>query len=482
MAAILGGATLAALLLRPHVDATNLAMVYLLGVVAISTRCSRRISVAASFLSVAAFDFFCVPPYLTFRVSQYEYLITFAGILVVSLVISTQTALIRTQAADALEREARTGALYNLSSRLASQPRVFESAESAAQIAEELFRSRVTIFLPEDGKITFRKRTSSTLMVPRAEEPVAQWAFDHGQPAGRNTSNHSFATAIYLPLRAARSTAGVMAVTPDSRQAISTERMNFMSAFADHTGLALERTLAQSAAEESRVKMQAEELRSSLLSTVSHDLRTPLASITGAASTLRSQEDKLPPETRRELLDSISEEAERLGRLVRNLLDMTRLQSGIELRRELCPLEEIVGAVLQRIEPQLGDRKVITSLADDLPPVLVDDVLFGQALGNLLENAAKYTPAGSEIEIFAAPSDGGAIIEIRDRGPGLPPGDEHRIFAKFYRGRGEVVRGAGLGLAICRAIVEAHRGAIEAFNRPDGGAVFRIRLPLEIEP
>ena len=211
-----------------------------------------------------------------------------------------------------------------------------------------------------------------------------------------------------------------MAVKSDANRMVSGEQMSFMIAFADHTGLALERTLTQNAAEENRVKMQAEELRSSLLSTVSHDLRTPLASITGAASTLRSQEDKLPLETRHELLDSISEEAERLGRLVRNLLDMTRLQSGIELRRELCPLEEIVGAVLQRIEPQLGDRKVITSLAESLPPISVDDVLFGQALGNLLENAAKYTPAGSEIEIFAEASDGVAIIEVRDRGSGLP--------------------------------------------------------------
>ena len=184
MAAVLAGATVVSLALRAHVAATNLAMVYLLAVVAISTRCSRRIAVAASFLSVAAFDFFCVPPYLTFRVSQYEYLITFAGILAVSLVISTQTALIRTQAADALDREARTGALYNLSSRLASQSRVFEAAELAARIAEDLFHSSVSIFLPEDGKITFRKRTSSTLTVPRVEESVAQWAFDHGQPAG----------------------------------------------------------------------------------------------------------------------------------------------------------------------------------------------------------------------------------------------------------------------------------------------------------
>ncbi len=454
-------------------------MVYLLGVVAISTRCSRRVSVAASFISVAAFDFFCVPPYLTFRVTDYDYLITFAGVLAVALVLSTQTALIRMQAIDALDREARTKALYNLSHRLAGESSIFDAARLAAETAGELFRAGVTVFLPDRGEISFRRRTSDYLPVPRAEESVAQWVFENGRRAGRTTNTNPSATAIYLPLQGAKAVVGVMAVVPHSGERFSPEQSSFLDAFANQTALALERTQAQNTAEANRLSRQTEEMRSSLLSTVSHDLRTPLASITGAASTLRSQEDKLSVETRHELLDSISEEAERLGRLVRNLLDMTSLQSGFELRRELCPLEEIVGAALQRIEPQLKDRVVTTSLPDDLPPVSVDDVLFGQVIANVLENSLKYTPAGTSIEIVAEAAGDTVTLEIRDRGPGLPEGDEHRIFEKFYRGKSEKVRGAGLGLAICRAIVEAHRGTIEAFNRTGGGAVFRIRLPLE---
>jgi two-component system sensor histidine kinase KdpD len=219
-------------------------------------------------------------------------------------------------------------------------------------------------------------------------------------------------------------------------------------------------------------------MRSSLLSAVSHDLRTPLASITGAASTLRSQEGKLAPEVKQELLESISEEAERLSRLVGNLLDMTRFESGaVELRRDLYPLEEIVGCALQRVERQMEGRAVTTLLPGELPLVYVDDVLIGQVVTNLLENALKYTPKETPLEIAAAAAPGAVVLEVRDRGPGIPAGEEERIFEKFYRGSSRGARGAGLGLAICRAVVQAHQGTIQAFNRPGGGAVFRVSLP-----
>jgi two-component system sensor histidine kinase KdpD len=270
---------------------------------------------------------------------------------------------------------------------------------------------------------------------------------------------------------------------PDPQNRIfAPEQQQLLEVFAGQTALAIERTLSQRSAEETRVHMQTEQMRSSLLSAMSHDLRTPLASITGAASTLRWQGDRLPPETKQELLESISDEAERLGRLVGNLLDMTRFESGgVELRRDLYPLEEIVGTVLQRMEPQLEGRAVSTDLAESLPMVFVDEVLLGQVLWNLLENAAKYSPPGSPLEIAAfeeAPEQQRAVIlEVRDRGPGVPPGEEERIFEKFYRGKSEKVRGVGLGLPICRAIVQAHHGTIQALAREGGGAIFRIRLP-----
>jgi two-component system sensor histidine kinase KdpD len=479
-------AILTSVLLRDTLAPTNLAMIFLGGVVAVAMRSSRWISVTTSFVSVAAFDFFCVPPYLTLAVSDYQYIFTFAGMLVVALVISTQTARLRDNAAHIALREARTEALYRLSSRLAGETRVFEAARAAATLAEEVFGARIVIFLPEDGRLSFSRRTSDLLPVPPSEESVAQWVFDHGHRAGLRTDTNSGATALYIPLRGASEIFGVLAVLPDvvsNGRIFAPEQQQLLEVFAGQTALAMERIMTQRAAEETRIHMQTEQMRSSLLSAVSHDLRTPLASITGAASTLRWQGDRLPLETNRELLESISDEAERLNRLVGNLLDMTRLESGgVELRRDLYPLEEIVGTVLQRMEPQLEGRAVLTDLAENLPLVFVDDVLMGQLLSNLLENAAKYTPHGSPLEIGAFEESGTVILEVRDRGPGVPPGDEERIFEKFYRGQSEKmagkVRGAGLGLPICRAIAQAHRGTIQALPRPGGGTIFRVSLPI----
>jgi len=482
-AAIVGIATLIALGLRPYLAPTNLAMVYLLGVVVVATRYSRRASVMASLLSVAFFDFFCVPPYFTLGVSDSEYLITFAGMLVVALVISAQTARIRAQAANAVERESRTQALYRLSRRLSAQTRVFDAALAAAEVAEEVFGSTVIIFLPEEGRISFRKRTSNQLPISTAEEEIAQTVFDHGRKAGRGMERFPHAAATYVPLKGASRIVGVMAILPGSKgEELQADQQHLLDLFANQTALAIERTLSQNAADDARLQMETEEMRSSLLSAVSHDLRTPLASITGAATTLRSQGEKLAPGVRDELLESISEEALRLSRLVGNLLDMTRLESGMELRRDLYPLEEIVGVALQRLEPQLAGREVAVSLPEDLPLVNVDELLLGQVLVNLIENAAKYSPSGSAIEIAAEATSGVVQLEVRDRGRGFAALEEDRLFEKFYRGKSEGVRGAGLGLAICRAIVVAHRGTIEALQRAGGGAVFRIRLPLGARP
>jgi two-component system sensor histidine kinase KdpD len=472
---MLVASTAAALALRGSVAPTNLAMLYLLGVVVVSIRGGRRVAVAASVLSVAAFDFFCVPPYLTFAVDDYQYVLTFAGMLAVALVISAQSARLMDLATLAQEREKQSKALYRLSQNLAAKTSVFEAARAAASLAEEVFKTPVVIFLPEDGTLSFHRRTSDHLPFAMSEEAIACSVFESGR------KRQDRGTALYLPLRGARETFGVLAALPGKRgRPFSSEQQHLMEVFASQTAVAIERTLSHRAADETRLRMQTEQMRSSLLSAVSHDLRTPLASITGAASTLRVRGDRLPPDTRQELLESISEEAERLSRLVGNLLDMTRFESGdVELRRDLYPLEEIVGSALQRMEKQLGGRAVTTQLPDQLPMVFVDDVLLGQVLWNLLENAVKYTPAGAPLEIAAFEQDKAVVIEVRDRGPGVPAGEEERIFEKFYRVTPKGVRGAGLGLPICRAVVEAHQGTIRALPRPGGGAVFQIRLPLQ---
>jgi two-component system sensor histidine kinase KdpD len=256
-----------------------------------------------------------------------------------------------------------------------------------------------------------------------------------------------------------------------------------LQTFANQTALALERTQLSAERERARVDIETERARNALLSSVSHDLRTPLAAITGAASGLRDTAP-LDAATRRELADTIVDEAQRLNRLVGDLLDLTRLESGaLRARKEWHSVEEVVGAALTRLEPELANQRVELALAQDLPLVPLDDVLIEQALFNLIDNAIKYSPADGAIEISAAVADGRLRLEVADRGPGLPPGQEAQIFEKFHRGEthGER-RGVGLGLTICRGIVEAHRGRIAARNRAGGGAVLTMELPLEGEP
>ncbi len=483
-AATLTAATLVALPLRSVLAPTNLAMFYTLGVVIVALRASSYVSVATSVLGVAAFDFFCVPPYYTFVVEDTEYLVTLAAMLVVALVISIQSARIRAHRTQAREKESRAEALYRLTRTLSSETRVFETARAAAAMAEEILGTSVEIFLPEDGKISFRRRTAEQLRIPMAEESTAQWVFRRGVKAGTGMTRLTDTTAFYLPLKGTRQTFGVMAVVPDKEgHVFQKEQQELLELFAQQTALTLERTLSQRAAEESHLRMETEQMRSALLSAVSHDLRTPLASITGAASTLRSQGDKLEAATRQDLLESISEEAERLGRLVSNLLDMTRFSSGsVALHRELVPLEDIIGTALLRLETRLEGRSVTTAFPEDLPPVSVDEVLWGQLVLNLVENAIKHTPAGVPIELAAGTTDREIWMDVRDRGPGFDPDEQQHIFEKFYRGQRTRASGAGLGLAICQAIAQAHGGSIEASNRVGGGASVRVRLPKVAEP
>jgi len=297
------------------------------------------------------------------------------------------------------------------------------------------------------------------------------------------TSTLPGAAALYVPLIGSRGAVGVLGVKPTEAHAFdSPEQLHLLETFANQTALAIERAVLAEEAQAAQLRVQGERLRNSLLSSVSHDLRTPLAVITGSASTLLESGSALEAAVRRDLLQTIRVEAERLNRLVQNLLEMTRLEAGVEVRKEWHSIEEVVGAALSRLELILGDRPVHTDIAKDLPLVPMDDVLVEQVLINLLENAAKYTPAGTAMDVRAWAEDDRVMVEVADRGPGLAAGDESRIFEKFYRGAAPDSRGAGLGLAICRAIVEAHGGRIWAQNRPDGGAAFRFFLPIEGEP
>ncbi len=470
---------------RQTLSPVNLAMIFLLGVVIIATRASRRVALFASVLSVASFDFFCVPPYGTLAVDDSEYLITFAVMLVVGLSISSLTGRIRQQAAHAVGGEARTQALYRLTRELAGETLVFDVARKATGIMREVFGSLVVIFLPDqNGKISFWRRTTDQLSVPQTEEGIAQWVFDHGKKAGRGMDTLPGASALYLPLQGSQKTLAVIAIPAEGTELpASPEQQHLLELFASQTGLAIERVQTTAAVRDAQLQVETEQMRSSLLSAVSHDLRTPLATITGAASSLLIQGGQMSAETRSQLLESIAQEADRLSRLVNNLLEMTRLESGaVELKRDWHPLEEVVGAALTRLDGLLKGRAISTNIPEDLPLLSVDDVLLEQLFLNLLENATRYTPPGTPIRIAARAQNDGVMIEIADSGPGFAPGEEKLIWEKFYRGKGQGARGTGLGLAICRAIAQAHGGSIHAENRAEGGAMIRLWLPLGGKP
>ncbi len=482
---MIGLCTIVAWMAFPYFELSNLIMAYLLGVVVVATRYGRGPSILASVLGVAAFDFFFVPPYFTFAVADTQYFVTFTVMLIVALVISTLAVRIRIQAESAREREHRTAALYAMSRELASTRGVDELLQVALRHIAEVFRCLATVLLPEaGGHLAPRGGVASQDALDANELAVAQWVYAHRQPAGLSTATLPAARALYLPLVATRGPLGVLGVRPADRHAFDApDQLHQLETFANQTALAIERAKLAAEAEEARIHMETERLRSSLLSSVSHDLRTPLATITGATSALLDSSGQLDSDTRQELLKSVLEEAERLTRLVQNLLEMTRLESGaLQLHKEWHPIEEVVGAALNRLARRLAGRQVYTRVPPDLPLVPIDDVLIEQVLINLLDNALKYTPPESPISIVATATDRAVTVEVADRGPGLPPGEEKKIFDKFYRGQPGAGRGAGLGLAICEGIVRAHEGRILAHNLPEGGVAFLFTLPLAGSP
>jgi two-component system sensor histidine kinase KdpD len=467
----------------PYFALSNLIMVYLLGVVLVAYRSEAGPSIVASILSVAAFDFFFVPPYLTFAVSDTQYFVTFAVMLVVALLISGFTVRIRWLADAAGQRERRTAALYALSRELAGTRGVTRILEAATRHIAEVFRCRVQVLLRDDAGFLTPQGHPRGYELDATEMGVSRWVLEHNQPAGRGTGTLPGAKALYLPLVAAGGPIGVLGLwASDSHTLETPEQLHQMETFANQTALALERGLLAEEAHKAQMRMETERLRSSLLSSVSHDLRTPLSAITGAASALLETGPPLSPTDQRELVEAIREEADRLGRLVQNLLDMTRLESGaVPVRKEWHSLEEIVGIALGRLSHQLGARTVDVRIPEDMPLVPIDAVLIEQVFINLLDNALKYTPDGSPIDIGARVDDGKVQIEVADRGPGLAPGLEQKVFEKFYRGESPG-RGSGLGLAICRGFVEVHGGGIWAENREGGGAAFRFTIPLAENP
>ena len=476
-----GMATAVAWAMFPYFSAANLIMMYLMAVIVIAIRLGRGPSVLASVVSVATFDFFFVPPYLSFAVSDIQYVLTFAIMLIVALVISNLAVRIREQAELARDRERRTAVLYTMSRDLATHRGTAMLTQVAAKHLREVFDGQVAMFLADaDKRVRLQRGEQLFFDLEPKESGVAQWVFDHNERAGSGTDTLPGASALYLPLVGSTGPIGVVAVRPkDAGLLLDPEQLHLLESLINQVALAIERTRLSEEAQQAHVRVETERMRNAILSSVSHDLRTPLASITGAASSLLDERSLLNANDRLELSRSIYREANRLDRLLKNLLDMMRIEAGaVHLHREWHPLDEIVGAALSRLEERLRDCAVRTAFPPDLPMVQIDGVLMEQVMINLLENAAKYAPSGSVIEVSASAGDKELVVEVADRGQGIPVGEEVRIFDKFYRAKPAREGGVGLGLTICRGIIEAHGGRIWAENRTGGGAVFRFSIPL----
>lgn len=484
-------AALVAAVLQAHFAPVNIVMLFLIVVVGVAYRHGRGPAVLAAVLGVAVFDFFFVPPQLSFAVADAQYLVTFAVMLATGLVIAQLTSRLRQSAVDAVARERRAGELYELARVLSGALADAQVVEAARNFFERCFHADIVLLprradghlgLPDDGAAAAAALVDTNvaravfLLEPDRADPV---------PAVSSAGVH------YLPLRAPMRIRGVLAVVP---RAIANDRADgqathdpiearYMATAAAVIAIALERVHFVTVAREATVQMASERLRNTLLSALSHDLRTPLTAILGSAESLRLNAGALPAE-QVALIDAIAEQSRRTSDLVDNILEMARLESGaLRVQKEWHSLEEIIGAALAARADLLRQHKVRVAVPPNAPMVPCDALMIERVFVNLLENAAKYSPAGSEIRVDVVPGDAETLVTVTDQGSGIAPGDEESIFGKFVRGESAShIPGLGLGLAICRSIVEAHGGRMQASNVTSKGAVVSFTLPSGAPP
>ena len=461
-------------------DLANIVMLFMLAVVVVALLFGRGPAVLAAVANVLAFDFFFVPRRLSLAVSNAQYLITFAVMLVVGLAIGQLTARLRYQARVASSGEDRARRLFEMARELGAALAPEQVAEIGERFAADAQRSKAAVLVMDE---------SDTLVVPDpapsrppVDLAVARWCVDHAEPAGFGTDTLAAAVSLYLPLKAPMRTRGVLVVEPGNpRLLMIPEQRRLLETCAALIAIALERVHFVAVAQRTLVDMESERLRNSVLAALSHDLRTPLTSLVGLSDALARE---VKGDAGAASAAALRDQAKRTAQLVDKLLEMARLQAGrVELHLDWQSLEELVGSALQALAAPLAGRPIELSLPEDLPLVRCDGVLIERVLVNLLENAAKYAPAGTPIRIAAVKAADVVQVTVEDRGPGLPLGRESAIFDKFTRGEPEsIVPGVGLGLAICRTIIEAHGGAIWAANREGGGARFTFTLPAGTPP
>lgn len=469
----------------PYFELVNLVMVYVLGAAFAGARFGRGPAVVSAVANVAAFDFCFVPPQFSFSVADVEYLVTFGVMLIVTLLIANLMASVRQQTRVAGARERRTALLYAMSRELAATRGTGNMARVAVKHVAEVFQCQSVVLLPnERGRLQYPRESPIASSFRGADLSVAQWVADHGRRAGLGSDTLPAAPAVYLPLSDAKQSLGVLGVLPGNRRRVLLpEQRHLLETFAGQIGLALERAQLSESAEGARVAAETESLRNTLLASISHDLRTPLSVIAGAGSTLAEHGANLDEPTRAALARSIEIKAREMSGLISNVLDLMRFESGqVALRSDWQTLDDLVGSALNQLEDRMADHPVELHFPQELPAVHVDANLIVQVFYNLLENISKYTPTGTWVHISANAVNDFVRVTVDDEGPGLPKGELSRLFEKFQRGTDESsIVGAGLGLAICRAILRAHGGDIEAGQRPGGGARFMFSLPTAAE-
>ncbi|MGB7339975.1 MAG: ATP-binding protein [Phototrophicaceae bacterium] len=456
---------------------TNLVMIYLLAIVIASFRYGYGVAALASFLSVVVFNVAFVPPRYTFRVEDAEYIVTFIGLGSVGLVTAYLAAQVRHLAVSAQNREQQTARLYAFSQDLAIATDMDDICKTLVSHTLQTIQSDIAIFLPHNQAITLSQSTLG-YQLNETEHAAARESYQKGLQSGKDTKSYPEAIGFYRPIRVAKQLLGVIGIQTNINLSIDQERL--LDAFISQFALALEALQFAEKAQEAELLSAKETLQTTILNSVSHDLRTPLVSVKGALSSLLSDHDTLTHEMQRELLLGAYEEADRLNRLVGNLLEMSRLQSGtLYLKREPYAVQEVISVARTQLQSRLKERDVQVNIQEGLPLITVDLVLFAQVMVNLLDNAAKYSPEDMPILIDAFADDLGVHLTVADSGVGIPENEISKIFGKFYRAStSKRAGGSGLGLSIVQGIVDLHHATITVHNRLEGGTIFSLTIPL----
>lgn len=472
-----------ALLLRQALGVTSVAMTFLTAVLVSAVLYGFWPALFASFISVLAYNFFFLAPLYTFTIADPENVVALFFFGVTAVIASNLTARVRAQAIVARQRARTTEELYQFSRKLAGAANLDDLLWATVHQIALMLKVRVVILLPEDSSVAVRAGYPPEDSLDDADLAAAKWCWERNRVAGRGSDTLPGAKRLFMPMNTGRGAVGVIGIDSDEPGPILTpDQHRLLDALSDQAALAIERVNLVEDVDRARLVAETDRLRAALLTSISHDLRTPLASILGSATSLATQGETLDAATRLDLTRNIQDESERLNRFIGNLLDMTRLETGpLRLNTGAVELSDAIGSALRRASKILAQHRTRVVLQPDLPMLDVDEVLFEQVLFNLLDNASKYAPSGSLVTIKAWQDAGRIVLQVMDEGPGIPQADLERVFDKFYRVGGPDRRraGTGLGLAICRGFVEAMHGTIWAGNRLDrSGAVFTVSLPV----